>query len=358
MSDVDYASDVSDVSDAAPAGDSGAAPVSEGDPPSTPETVTQDELLSAVYREMNGEAPGQYRDPVTGRWSLQPNDQAQIAGQEQGYNSAITAPQSWSADAKAAWDQVPPHLQEVIAQRDTEAQQFISRQGNEIGYYRDFAGIWEHGRQAFEQLGWDDQTAMHTLVDYVNHYAQDPFGAIHRLAQEAGVDLYQALGVTPQHGVSPDLAAIYAQNSEFQRRLENFERQATWREQAESRQRLASLENQVVEFSRDKPDFEELSQTIIGAIPLIREAYPDMGPDEVLHAAYEAVRWGTPHIREQLIQQEMAGQEQQRMQEAQQRVREARNGQALNVRSSPANSHTPKSAEDTMRETYRRMQRT
>jgi hypothetical protein len=357
MSDVDYSADVSADTSAAPSSDGVAAPDS-GDvasPPSSESVSSQDDILRDVWKEMNSPEGREYRRDEYGRFvqKQQEIDQALNQAQEQG-DPALQAPNSWSADARAIWDQLPPGLQQEIAHRDSQTQEFISRQGNEIGYYRGFANVWEHGRQAFNQLGWNDEQAMHTLVDYANHYANDPFGAIHRLAQDAGIDLYQALGVTPQHGVSPDFAALYAQNNELQSRLNRFEQQVQWREQQEQHAQVAALENQVVEFSRDKPDFEQLAPAIIPAIEYIKSQSPDAHPQDILQWAYDAVRWAIPEAREQQLQAWQKEQEQARVAEAQKRAKEARNGQALHVRSSPANMATPKSMDDTLREAYRR----
>ena len=351
MSDVDYSADVSADSTAAPPDQTSgeAAPVSgDGSLPAS-ETASQDELLSQVYRELNApDEPGrQYSRDEFGRFAQNQIDQAQAMaqGQEQ---PATQPPQFWSAEAKAYWEQLPPGLQQEIAHRDREVQEFISRQGNEIGEYRQYANTWEHARGALNYFGMDDRQGFDTAVSYLAQAAEDPIGAIVRAANDLGVDLYQALGVTPQHGVSPDMAALYASVNDLQRQL-------TWREQAEQQQRLSALENQVVEFSRDKPDFEQKAPYLLPWIEQIRRENPDAHPNDVLQWAYDAASWGVPAFREQALQEHLKAQEQARVAEAQKRAKEARNGQALHVKSSPANMANPKSQDDLLKETYRKL---
>jgi hypothetical protein len=204
----------------------------------------------------------------------------------------------------------------------------------------------------------DDRQGLDVAVSYLAQAAEDPIGAIVRAANDLGVDLYQALGVTPQHGVSPDMAAIYAQVNDLQRQLAQNQQQVQWREQQEQRQRLSALENQVVEFSRDKPDFEQKAPYLIPWIEQIRQENPDAHPNDVLQWAYEAASWGVPAFREQALQEHLRAQEQARVAEAQKRAKEARNGQALHVKSSPANMANPKSQDDLLKETYRRLNST
>jgi hypothetical protein len=355
MSDVDYSADVSADNSAAPpdltSGE--AAPVSgDGSLPAS-ETASQDQILKDVWDQMQGVDEGRHRDEF-GRFARQQNDQARTAEQGQA-QPATQPPQFWSAEAKAHWDQLPPGLQQEIVHRDREVQEFISRQGNEIGEYRQYADTWEHARGALNYFGMDDRQGFDTAVSYLAQAAEDPIGAIVRAANDLGVDLYQALGVTPQHGVSPDMAAIYAQVNDLQRQLAQNQQQVQWREQAEQRQRLAALENQVVEFSRDKPDFEQKAPYLIPWIEQIRQENPDAHPNDVLQWAYEAASWGVPAFREQALQEHMRAQEQARVAEAQKRAKEARNGQALHVKSSPANMANPKSHDDLLSETWKRL---
>lgn len=215
------------------------------------------------------------------------------------------APSSWKPDAQAAFDALPPTVQDEVLRRETD-------------YHKGIEGYKSHAHaaQAFEQavapymqtiqsLGVDAPTAVAQLLqaDHTLRYGDAATKAQYfsQLAQQYGVDLQQVVNPQP---VDPQYAAIQQQLRAQQAELQGWKREQTQREQSvvlsEIDKFAANPAN--VHFNEVRDDMALLLQS---------------GKAKDLADAYNTAVWMRGDIRQSLIEQQTAAAKKQAIEQSQ-----------------------------------------
>jgi len=143
-----------------------------------------------------------------------------------GTQPAITAPTSWSPEAKAEWAKLSPALQQAVIKREKEVSDGFAQKSNELQTWKQVEGVLAPRRSQFQQLGFKtDVEAINHLLAFSDSYARDPAGTIAFLAKQAGLQSPQGM-VQPQQSIQqPDIARVVQDQLGMvfaQREIEDF----------------------------------------------------------------------------------------------------------------------------------------
>lgn len=269
---------------------------------------------------------------------------------------AINAPQSWSAEAKAKWAAVPPELQQVIAKRETESHQAITRLGMErntlekqIKEFEPINQLLAARKDDLARRGISPSQALATLFDAQARLDANPVDGLVQIGLSYGIDLRPVFaGQQTQVDVNnnPALAQIQQKLELLEQRNAQLEKIQSERQAAEQRAKeqaeaaeQTKLVQEIEEFKRDKPYFEEVRATMAALL--------QGGATDKLDQAYDMAVNAHPDIRQRIQADQRAKEEAARQEEARKKAEEARKAASVNVRTSQTQP-APKSWDDTL----------
>jgi hypothetical protein len=253
------------------------------------------------------------------------------------------APQSWTKEAQAEWDKLPPKLKAEIHKREEDVT-------TGFGKLNQVASIGQAFSEAVRPYF---QTLQANRIDPARHAAelfgihqqlafgspQQKVGVMTRLMKEFGVSAEMLGGADFQPPyVDPAVAGLTA---EFQR-LSSTQQQILSQQQAREVERITA---EVNEFAKTHPHFDTLQPDI--ARLLETKAAPN------LQAAYETALWANPVTRQAMIDAKEAERVAAETKARSERAKAARSSTAANVRTAPkGRGPTPAkgSIEDTLNE--------
>lgn len=152
--------------------------------------------------------------------------------------------------------------------------------------------------------GMQPAQAVHQLLALSDFAGRDPAGFIKYMAQENGVDLEElVLGMDPDEAVDPKYAALEKQLAELQGHVQG----QTQQQQQAVHDRVV---DEVIAFASEKgpgeqllrPYFEELGQSVMPFISMVKAQNPSWPNGQVLQEAYERACWSTPSVRAKMQQ--------------------------------------------------------
>jgi hypothetical protein len=267
---------------------------------------------------------------------------------------AIEPPHSWSAEAKAQWASVPPAAQAYIAEREAQAHQAITRAGQQIKAYEPIARVLNSYRETFEKNGLAPDDGIGRLLEVERNLATDPASTIVQIAQAYGVDLTTltngqsaSASTTEQGQPDPQVATLKAELAQLKTELGKVGSYLTAQQRAQIQGEQHELARQIAEFAKDKPHFDAVRRHM-GALMQADESLS-------LDTAYEQATWALPNIRQSILADQQKANEEKRTEEARKKAADAKKAAAVNVKSSTSSGNTPKSMDDTLRETARRL---
>lgn len=330
--------------------DAGGGGGSQDAPDQSPEEAEAalDDELRAVYAKTNRERA------ADGRFAAKDSDQSPTAknGEPSPTATAIPVPKSWSAEVSQIWETLPPKAQEFLAKRDQESNDKIYQQGRELKAYEPFGKILEQARPVFEKYGMSEGDGFAQLLRANEYLETDARSAIRDLARAYGVeDVLAGRSATPQNAVE---ASLRAELAELRRQQGEISHRVTARERSEYERQEATIQTQIAEFAKDKPDFDTLEEDIHDQIVMLKQKEPGLPPTEILNKAYDRARWANPEARAKVLEEQEKAKEAKRLEEAKKRSQDAKRIAPLNVKGSTANSSAARSWDDDLRDAYRR----
>jgi hypothetical protein len=281
---------------------------------------------------------------------------------------AIEPPNSWVAEQKAKWAAVPLETQEYILRRETESHQAITRLGEERKQYEQAVKTYEPFDQVvnayaadFRQRNVHPAEGFRQLLEAQRALAADPLGALVTIGRSYGLDLaglIQGQAQHPQDGqTAPPSAEVFQLRNELaqikshitgqQQREYEAEQQRQAAMQAERQTQVQALSQEIADFSKDKPHFESVRKTM-AALMQAKAA-------TTLADAYEKATFANPDIRTRILEDQRKADEGKRQAEAAKKAADAKKSAVVNVRSSTATGNTPRTMDDTLRETASRL---
>lgn len=244
-------------------------------------------------------------------------------------SNAVEPPTSWSADAKAEWQKLPPALQQAVSKREAEMSAGQQRWSEEKrGFEETLAPL----RQVAQSLGIDERTGLNRLLSADQYLRRDPANAIAWLAKTYGVDLSNLTSdPQPQQRVDPALAQLHQEVSTLKHTLEQ--------------QKAAETEASINAFKEGKEHFDTV-RVAMGRLMMAEQA-------TTMQEAYDMACWANPDIRAKLIAGQTAAEAAARQAREREATDKARRG-AISVTGAPAGAApAPKQDYETVEEATR-----
>lgn len=253
----------------------------------------------------------------------------------------VPPPNSWSKEAKADWDKLPPQVQEHIAQREAQSHKAISELGQFAKAYEPVHNTIRENYERIRASGKDVGTYTDHLFKADAALERDPVGFIKMVAEAKGIDLAALSDPFAIPSTDAQSQQITAQLNAAMSRVEHLERQLAdtrykveGREAQEYQARQSSYEAEVTKFSADKVDFQDLINDIVPEVKRIRDANPTLAAKDVLQEAYDRARWANPATRAKLLAEQQAEADKKRLEAGKRDAELARRASAINVNGS------------------------
>ena len=169
-------------------------------------------------------------------------------------------PSSWKKDYEESWGKLDPTLQDYITQREADFAKGVSTYKNQWEQAQPILNTMEKFAPILQQNGVDPAqwinslgTAHQTLVYGTPDQKLQMFA---QLANDYGVDLN---GLTGGQSISPQFSMIANELSQIKNQWQQFQSQQEQQEQAQ-------LKSEIDVFSKDKPYFEDVRETMAGLL--------------------------------------------------------------------------------------------
>lgn len=292
-----------------------------------------EEAVQAVDQEVSADRT-EREAAQDGTNSTQEQRQQPVAPDSQtlpeGTEAPVMAPLSWSNAEKEMFSKLPRDLQHQVVERERQRDAFIQRKSQEVSAtLRDYSQAIpeverEHQRLLSKGVNLSKGEILTTLINGQRALESDPVNGLRQLAESFGVDLAQ---LASEPAPDPRLSQMQQQLSYYQNQLQGIQSA----QQAEYTNHLSSVVDGFKTAVNDKgqplfpyaqdPNFE---YAMAEEVKVLRAQNPYAGPDQLLQAAYDALVWKTPELREAEIQKQMGIQEARRISAEKQKVQQAR----------------------------------
>lgn len=123
---------------------------------------------------------------------------------EQPSTAALKPPTSWSPDAKAAFDSLPPAVQQAVLKRESEVSDGFKQKSEELKRWDGLDKAIAPHRSMLANLGYqNDGEAISRLLEIQAAFQRDPAAVIRQMAQAARIDPRTLAAQTPPAGPQP-----------------------------------------------------------------------------------------------------------------------------------------------------------
>jgi len=264
--------------------------------PETPEPVVNDapepspevnEAEKASNRDEKGKFVAKQAEPA--------QDTTEQPKSPETPQESIRVPASWSAQAKADFAALPPHIQREVSKRESDIDKGFRERAEQLKRYEPLEQVIAPHRQKWAVAGVDEATAVKQLLAASDWLERDPQGALAYLAKQYNVaslgqpQAAQSGGGEGQPQAQPDPVA-----SEIQALKAQVAALTQGREQETQQTYVSQIEAFAADpanlyFENVKPAMAKLLQS---------------GLVETLPEAYERAIWADPTIRPLLLQQQ------------------------------------------------------
>lgn len=372
-----------------PAGDSGAPPVDTGTSGNTPaddtggtDNTTQtdpepslEEQLDSIWDEAHGvkdrDERGRFKsrnaDTLEGAdgdhegdefsddegdlGDGDPNDdQPGEEGEDQTSQDATDdMPNSWSKDKAEVWKSLTPEARDYVRQRETEAQQALSRAGRAVNIVKNAQPVLEaiapfnkYLHQVGQAVGKAPAQLVHDVLRFENTLRTAPdnetkLNVIKDIVAEYGVDVSSLIGADASEAIRQNAAQDIERHPvvvQMRRQIQQLSQMTIGERQQQMQAQVEEIDTAIQTAAADTQTFPYFNKVraemaaLIGAMP----DDPNMPVGEMVKRAYEAACRANPEIFQsiQRDQQRKMTEEQRRLQ--QQRAQRARQASAPNVR--------------------------
>jgi hypothetical protein len=240
--------------------------------------------------------------------------------------TALRAPQSWGASAKAKFADLPPEIQQEVHKRERDFNTGLQRNAELAQFGRSLAEVINPYQAMLAAEGADPVTVVSDMMRtaYLLRTAppQQKAQLFRQVAQQFGVDLNSL--TTEEPYVDPQIAALQTRQQQLEQYLQQQALQAQQAAQATQAQETNRLTSEIEDFASDPahPHFEEVRADMAALLKA--------GRAQGLADAYEMAIWARPDIRPSLLD----AQEAKRKAEAAKRAQVAQ-AAAVSVRGAP-----------------------
>ena len=295
------------------------------------EELDIDAQLAEAWQEITADEPEETAEEKAdrlrdeqGRFAKKEEEQVEQV-EEQPTESPYKAPSSWKKELQEKFNALPPEFQAEINRREEDFHKGISQYKNAAEWAQSFTPIAQEVNYLRQQYG-NEVTGVGELAKLDRFANQDPVGFIQWFAKSRNIPL-DGTGIPTEQ--DPTISALRQQVE----RLSGYvQQERLTKEQQEHQNAL----QQIDEFKRsmDAQDFETLK---LDAAALLQA-----GQAKELKEAFEKAGWQHPAIRQKLISQQIAAEQE----KARNKAIEAKKASAVNI---SKRGHLPsKQADDSL----------
>lgn len=255
----------------------------------------------------------------------------------------VPVPQSWAADAKDVWNQIPPRAQREFVKRENDLRRGLQQATEkaaqvERGYsdideaLAPFKEIFDSGTatrsQVIKNFAW-----WQTKLDNPQSRAQ----AFRDMAQSYGTSLEQLTQEAAAQPQEPSyVREIRQQNQQLMQLYRQQQQQQEQQTQANRQSMEQSAANDVNVFASEvdasgnllRPHFKAVEGYMVALMPGLRAENPSLSNAQLLQAAYEKAIWADPSTRELELRKVNPPLDKQRIERAR-RAQKMVNGEAI-----------------------------
>ena len=242
-------------------------------------------------------------------------ESAASAGVGEGAIEPLTAPEHWSPEHRATFDNLPADGQRFLAERHRDMEAAYTRASQEIAPLREVVGQYNG---YFQQIGRSPEQMFRGLMEYDRalRFGTPPqkASAIKELADGYGVELGGIAQGDPQDDTDPLQEAINERLNPFMQTMQSF---AGMQQQQQAAQQQALVQNttdQIGQFAGAKdaegnaahPHFDE----VVDDMARMAQSERSSGRQPDLQNLYETAIWANPTTRAKLIAAHQTGAQQ------------------------------------------------
>lgn len=213
---------------------------------------------------------------------------------------ALPRPAAWSADKEPLWASLPPEAKEYIAEREKQANDRISQQGQQLKQAEPLTQVLKDYPRFFEQRNMTPAEGIRTLIEAQALLESDAYTGIRWLAKSFGVDIGAIA-----NGTNAEIDQLRAE-------LAALRKDQALRSARDSEASFRNVESTIEKWSADKEFYAEVESQMeiaLQAIPRQRADGTEKSHVELLDEAYETAKWATPSVREKLLAKEREARE-------------------------------------------------
>lgn len=245
---------------------------------------------------------------------------------------SIRPPASWSAQAKADFAALPPHIQKEVSKREGDIDKGFRERAEQLKRYEPLESVIAPHRQKWAVAGVDEATAVKQLLAASDWLERDPQGAMVYLAKQYGVNIASlGQGAGPQPGAG-NTGQPQAQPDPVASEIQALKAEVAALRQGREQETQQTYVSQIEAFAADPANlyFENVKPQMAKLL--------QSGLVETLPEAYERAIWSDPSIRPILLQQQQA----EKLKPIQDHARKAK-AAGVSVTGSPGNGPLPTS---------------
>lgn len=199
---------------------------------------------------------------------------------------------TWYKDEYGPWDTLAEPFRNALRDQERNAAQAIEKHSTAAKAWEPINQLLAPHMQELAAAGVQPQQYVANLVNADKYLRQDPVQAINWLVQQyvgQGWDIRALADWMDQQGVQTQKV------DPVQQELAQLRQQVQHLSQLPARQQLETLNNQIADFAKDKPDFAAVRQHMA--------ALAKLKPGASLQELYEEARWAHPEIRDRILQE-------------------------------------------------------
>ncbi len=258
----------------------------------------QEELEAAPDGETAAEEQARYVREGRRFVKEQPKEEAPAAeakeGAEQKPPTEAAPPKekrpTWYKDEYGDWAKLPDNFRTALREQERNAAQAIEKHSTAAKQWEPINEALRPHMQELAAAGSNPQQYVGQLIEADKYLRADPVQALNWLAQNylgQGWDIRALADWMDQQGVQTQKIDPVKQE------LNQLRQQVQHLSQLPVQQQRETLNKQIADWSRDKPDFEAVRQKMA--------ALANQNPEASLDDLYEEARWAHPEIRERIL---------------------------------------------------------
>lgn len=212
---------------------------------------------------------------------------------------SIRPPASWSAQAKADFAALPPHIQKEVSKREGDIDKGFRERAEQLKRYEPLEQVIAPHRQKWQVAGVDEATAVKQLLAASDWLDRNPTEALTHLARSYGVNI-ASLGQPNPAQPSGEPGQPQAQPDPVASELQALKAELQALKQGKEQETQQTYVSQIEAFAADPANlyFENVKPAMAKLL--------QSGLVETLPEAYERAIWADPTIRPILLQQQAA----------------------------------------------------